>query len=55
MWCNVNFEAVVYIFEKKIPMRNYGMDFWFSGNNGNIVGKALDTRYTLFLSQVVCL
>ena len=25
--------------KKNIPPRNYGMDFRFSGNNGNIVGN----------------
>ena len=35
-----------YISENLLALRNYGMDFRFSGNNGNIVGKALDTKYS---------
>ena len=27
-------------------LRNYGIDFRFSGNNGNIDGKARNTRYS---------
>ena len=30
-----------------LPLRNYGMDFRFSGNKGNIIGKAIDTRYSI--------
>ena len=31
---------------------HHGMDFRFSGNNGNIIGKKLDTRYSAMPSKV---
>ena len=30
-----------YIFLKILPLSNYGMDYRFSGNNGNIVCKTI--------------
>ena len=35
-----------------LPLRN-GMDLQWSGNNGNIVGKALDTRYSKRLKFIL--
>ena len=45
-----NTDIKLEMFEKFfLLLRNYGMDFLFSGNNGNIIGKALnnDKRYSL--------
>ena len=29
------------VLESFLPLRNYGIDFWFSGNNGNMMGRCI--------------
>ena len=50
----IKFEIWMVIFLKSVlQLRNYWMDFRFSGNNGNIVDKALDTRSSLMDTKAV--
>ena len=46
----IKFETRRITFLKKfLPLRNYGMDFLFSGYNGHNVGKALNAMYNIEL------
>ena len=40
-YCDKNWNLEAYILEKMLPLKIYGIDFRFSGNNGKIVWKAL--------------